>query len=100
MRNARPIKDRCWMTCGRRRMCGRMCSASLLLILGACSHLTSSPGGTRLEPATAREFCLIAKPVLWSVRDTPATVAQIKEHNMLGKALCGWGASPPIPVAK
>jgi hypothetical protein len=30
--------------------------------------------------------------VYWSKADTPATVAQIKEHNAAGKAICGWGA--------
>jgi hypothetical protein len=30
----------------------------------------------------------------WQTRskDTPKTVAQIKEHNAVGKKICGWGA--------
>jgi hypothetical protein len=37
--------------------------------------------------------CASFKPVYWSKADTPATVAQVKENNAAGKALCGWGAA-------
>jgi hypothetical protein len=33
----------------------------------------------------------VAHPILWSARDTGETIAQIKEHNAVGAALCGWG---------
>jgi hypothetical protein len=35
--------------------------------------------------------CASFKPVRWSKTDTPITIAQIKEHNAAGKAICGWG---------
>jgi len=36
--------------------------------------------------------CQSFKPVYWSKNDTPQTVAQIKENNAAGAALCGWGS--------
>ena len=50
-------------------------------------------------------FCEIAKPIFWAPdgADTKDTVAQIKEHNAVGKKLCGWGVTlpynPPPPTA-
>jgi hypothetical protein len=37
-------------------------------------------------------FCEIAKPIAWSARDTDSTIEQVKEHNAVGAALCGWRA--------
>jgi hypothetical protein len=36
-------------------------------------------------------FCAVAKPILWSARDTDETIVQAKEHNAVGIKLCGWG---------
>ena len=36
-------------------------------------------------------FCATAKPIYWSKKDTDATIWEAKEHNRIGKELCGWG---------
>jgi len=36
--------------------------------------------------------CQSFQPIYWGKGDTDKTVAQVKEHNAAGKALCGWGA--------
>lgn len=51
----------------------------------------ASSGPTSAPPAST--FCAVAKPIYWSSKDTDDTIAQAKEHNAVGKALCGWGAS-------
>jgi hypothetical protein len=56
-------------------------------ILQACAAMTDS--GVPIEGHAS--FCDVAKPILWSVRDTDATIAQVKEHDAVGVALCGWG---------
>jgi hypothetical protein len=38
--------------------------------------------------------------VYWSKTDTGKTIAQIKEHNAAGKALCGWGNPPAAKKAE
>lgn len=40
---------------------------------------------------TDKVFCTVAQPIYWSAKDTAQTVGQIKEHNAVGRALCGWG---------
>jgi hypothetical protein len=37
-------------------------------------------------------FCAVARPILWSVRDSDETILQVKQHNAAGAVLCGWGA--------
>jgi hypothetical protein len=44
--------------------------------------------GERTEAQAA--FCIVAKPILWSARDTDETILQAKEYNAAGAALCGW----------
>jgi hypothetical protein len=52
------------------------------------------------EP-TDKVACAAFAPVYWSKKDTDKTIAQIKEYNAAGKALCGWGKPPaPKPVAQ
>lgn len=60
-----------------------------LILLGTltASCATTDFGGTSSTLVACQSF----KPVYWSKADTPATVAQIKENNAAGKALCGWG---------
>lgn len=74
------------------KMLALTCSAISLLALTSCASLTSSHG--RTDPAPAREFCLIAHPIRWSVKDTDETIRQAREHNAVGKKLCGWGTKP------
>lgn len=55
--------------------------------LASCA--TTDSGGI----SAAMVACGSFKPVYWSKNDTTATVAQVKENNAAGKALCGWGAA-------
>lgn len=61
-----------------------------MLILSACATTTGS-GETNPLPG-AETFCRVAKPISWSVRDTDETIREVKSHNAVGKALCGWTA--------
>lgn len=36
-------------------------------------------------------FCSAARAIYWSSKDTDQTLAQVREHNAVGKTLCGWG---------
>lgn len=66
--------------------------ASAILTLSACETMMGS-GAT--EPAAGADtFCTIAKPITWSASDTDQTIREVKEHNAVGRRLCGWeGAS-------
>lgn len=61
-------------------------------ILAGC-ETTMGSGGIDPAPAAPKEFCLIAKPIIWFSTDNPITIAGVKEHNAKGAALCGWGKS-------
>ena len=65
-----------------RRRLGMMLSGMLCGTLGACATTTGF-GET--------DFCVAAKPIYWSTKDTDKTIWQVKEHNASGKVLCGWG---------
>ena len=55
--------------------------------LQSCATTTASSGPTEAHAG----FCDVAKPILWSARDSDETIEQVKEHNAIGAALCGWG---------
>jgi len=55
------------------------------LILTGCVTTTASKGPTEAG------FCKVAEPIYWSSKDTTKTIAQVKEHNAVGKTLCKWG---------
>ena len=57
-----------------------------IAIPAASCQSTNIPAPT----TNALAFCDAARPIYWSTRDTPKTVAQIKQHNAVGK-ICGWG---------
>jgi hypothetical protein len=38
---------------------------------------------------TDKVACASFKPIYWSGKDTPATAAEVKEHNAAWKAICG-----------
>ena len=61
----------------------------ILLATPLASCATTDSGGI----SAAMVACGSFKPVYWSKNDTTATVAQVKENNAAGKALCGWGAA-------
>lgn len=61
-----------------------------VLILSGCVPTTSlSVDDGKLK------FCDGAKPIGWSQMDTDGTIEAVKEHNAVGKALCGWGKGDP-----
>lgn len=70
------------MASRKRTMLGMLCG--LTLPLAGCQTTTGSV-------ATEATFCGAAKAIYWSKQDTPPTVAQVREHNAVGKSLCGWG---------
>jgi hypothetical protein len=65
----------------------------LLASLTACAPRMSSSVGTdplggadlRLAPSS---YCMIAKPIFWSAKDTDETLKQIKAANAVWKSLC------------
>ena len=64
---------------------------ALVLALTGCAAMTGSSATTDVAPKpVASDFCLIAKPIRWSVHDTDETILQAKEQNAVGKKLCGW----------
>lgn len=58
-----------------------------LATLGACATTTGS-----VAPIEPNTFCLLAQPIRWSQSDTDETIRQAKEHNAVGKRVCGWGS--------
>lgn len=64
---------------------------SCAVILTGCWRTTAT-GATDLdlgqpEPVQS-SVCLVVKPIYWSARDTPETIAEIKAHNHVWDALC------------
>jgi len=60
------------------------------LVTLLCAILLASCATTMVSGGKA-DFCAVAKAIYWSDKDTAETVAQVKEHNAVGKTLCGWG---------
>ena len=76
------------MTSPRRKSRATLSALALCAILAACTTMTGSS-----DPIESRAtFCAVAKPILWSERDTDATIEQVKEYNAVGAALCLWTA--------
>lgn len=61
------------------------------LTLTGCVTTTGSAG--RTSTSGKASFCAVAEPIYWSAKDTEKTIAQVKEHNAVGKQLCKWGSS-------
>lgn len=55
--------------------------------LAGCVTTTGSRGPTSTGAAP---FCRVAEPIYWSGKDTDKTIAQVKEHNAVGRKLCKW----------
>lgn len=55
-----------------------------MLALLAAGCVTTTGGGE------TKVFCASAKPIAWSAADTDATIREVKAHNAVGRALCGW----------
>jgi hypothetical protein len=56
----------------------------------ACATTTDSSAAIDAHAG----FCTVAKPILWSAKDSDATIEQVKEHNAVGAVLCGWTGVP------
>jgi hypothetical protein len=71
-----------------------------VLICAILSPVTLTACATTIPSVapTDKVACASFAPVYWSKSDTDKTIAQAKEHNAVGKALCGWGAPKPAPA--
>jgi hypothetical protein len=59
------------------------CTTLILAIpLGSCATTTVS------AVPTDKVACQAFRPIYWSGKDTPATAAEVKEHNAAWKAIC------------
>lgn len=68
----------------------KLFAISIFAILTASCATTNSSAPTK-EDAT-KVACESFGPLYWSKKDTPQTVAQIKEHNAVGEKIClDWG---------
>jgi hypothetical protein len=60
-------------------------------ILSACAK---TMGLGAIEPIQGADtFCTVAKPIIWSSRDTDETIREVKKHNAVYVRLC----RPPGP---
>lgn len=62
---------------------------SLAILTASCK--TTDSGVVTTSTDSVRVACSSFEPIYWSGSDTLETIAQAKEHNAAGKALCGWG---------
>jgi len=77
-------------------MRARLLSVTLLASLTACATTTAGSGPTDVltsltspkVEAVESSFCAVAKPILWSAKDTDETIRQAKAHNAVFRALC------------
>jgi len=70
-----------------RKLPVRLLALTMLLAIPGCV----TTGSNVLTTADVRLVaCKSFEPISWSAQDTILTVAQVKEHNAAGKALCGW----------
>ncbi len=49
--------------------------------------LTMTSCGTTVSGVTDAS-CTVFRPIGWSVRDTPQTIREVKEHNAAWEAIC------------
>jgi hypothetical protein len=66
----------------RQSLLGKLCALTLLSTLTGC-QTTMGSGEISCDPW---------RPIYWSKADTAGTIGQVKEHNAVGKAICGWGS--------
>jgi hypothetical protein len=60
----------------------------LPVILSGCQTTTGFA-----EKNNALLFCQGARPIYWSVKDTPETIKQVKEHNAVWRYSCAVGSA-------
>lgn len=59
---------------------------ALLLALGLTLTACTVTAGGETKSALCDQF----RPIRWSQSDTAETVAQVKQSNAVGAALCNW----------
>jgi hypothetical protein len=66
----------------------RTCATCCLLLAGCATQTTGAP---RAEPApvVTDSFCATARKRAWSVKDTPATIAEADAWNRAVDRRCG-----------
>lgn len=69
-----------------------LCVAAGFTILSSVGCASTKGSGATDPLPGADTFCRVAKPISWSSRDTDETIREVKAHNAVGKALCGWSA--------
>ena len=57
--------------------------ALALLLTSLAAGCTATTGGSATDAV-----CDVLKPISWSSRDTDETVAGVKQHNAVHKAIC------------
>jgi len=62
--------------------------ATLCGLITLATLLQSCATTTDISAPATNVVCQGFEPISWSAKDTPATVAQVKEHNASWKALC------------
>ena len=65
----------------------------LVLLLSASLYGCATMMDSSAPTESGASFCAVARPFLWSDRDTDKTIRQAKEHNAVGAVLCRWGAA-------
>lgn len=82
--NYTPKKLKTMMILGESRM--KMFIILLLFLsISGCSTVPN------IGISSQAPFCSAGKPIYWSKNDTDKTIGQVKEHNSVGKSICGWG---------
>lgn len=77
----------------RLRKPGTLVKLFAMLILATLVASCTTTGSSVVTSEDSRRVaCQSFAPISWSAKDTTLTVAQVKEHNASGKAICGWGA--------
>jgi invasion protein IalB len=73
-------------------------SCHALFIALFCSGCQSMTALNAAAPATDKVTCAAFKPIYWSGKDTPATAAEVKEHNAAWTALCSTAVKTAKPT--
>ena len=79
----------------------------LAILTASCATMTAFKDGiksvgTALAPAATPTdvACVVFVPHYSSPNDTPDSIKQAKEHNAVGKELCGWKPAEQRIVTK
>lgn len=65
----------------------------MLTLSGCASRMGFAETDLPVARPGAQSFCDLARPILWSTRDTDETIRAVKEQNAVGVRLCGWSGA-------